>query len=351
MSPISRREFIKLCAGTAAAISLSEVLAPFLREAAAAENPAVIWLAGAACTGCSVSLLNSVSPDVKEVLLNVISLKYHSTVMGTAGEPAMEVIFETAEKHNGKFILVVEGAVPLKDSGLYCTVGETKDGKPITFANLVKEVGGKAFAILNVGTCSAFGGIPAAGPNPTGCVPVSEVVSGKPMVNIPGCPPHPDWIVGTIAHLLFYKEVPRLDRHGRPVVFYGGTIHDNCPRRQYFDNGIFAENFSDPGCLLEIGCKGPIAHCDSSTRLWNGGVNWCVKAGAPCIGCTEPGFPQGPVYERQPEIPLGPRTGVSADTVGIGLGALTLAGIGAHLIGNVATGRIPGKHEKKEGDH
>jgi len=348
MAPLSRREFLKLCAGSAAAISLSGFLAPFMAEAVAAENPAVIWLQGAACTGCSVSLLNSVHPDIKEVLLNIISLKYHSTVMGAAGDLAIETMFKVAEENKDKFFLVVEGAVPLKDGGIYCTIGETHDGQPITFANLVSELGSKAQAILCVGTCSAFGGIPAADPNPTGCVPVSEVIKSKPIVNIPGCPPHPDWIVGTIAHVLLYKEIPKLDAHGRPVMFFGGTIHDNCPRRQYFDNGIFAENFSDPGCLLELGCRGPIAHCDSSTRLWNGGVNWCIKAGAPCIGCTEPGFPQGPVYDRLPEIPLGPQIGVSADTVGIALGALTLAGIGGHLIGNVAAGRIPPKHDKKE---
>lgn len=158
MSPISRREFIKLCAGTTAAISMSSWLAPLLAEAAEAGAPPVIWLAGAACTGCSVSLLNTVSPDIKDVLLDKISLRYHSTVMGGAGDVAMEAMFKTAEEFAGKFILVVEGAVPTKDGGLFCTVGE-KDGKGITFDSLVKDLGSKAFAILNVGTCSAFGGI------------------------------------------------------------------------------------------------------------------------------------------------------------------------------------------------
>ncbi|NLK52123.1 MAG: hydrogenase small subunit [Syntrophomonadaceae bacterium] len=348
---LSRRDFLKLCAGGAASISMSGFLAPFLKEAAAAGNPPVIWLAGAACTGCSVSLLNTVHPDIKEVLLNVISLRYHSTVMGGAGDLAMEAMKKTAEENNGDFFLVVEGAVPLKDGGIYCTVGETHDGQPITFANLVQEIGQKAYAVLNVGTCSAYGGVPAAAPNPTGCVPVSEVLQGKPIINIPGCPAHPDWIVGTIAHVLLYKSLPELDKFGRPTMFYGGIVHDNCPRRQYFDNGIFAQNFSDPGCLLEIGCRGPYAHCDATYRQWNHGMNSCIRCGGPCIGCTEPGFPDGPVYERLPEFSFGPQTKVSADTVGIALGALTVAGIGGHLIGNVASGRIPGKHEEKEGDN
>ncbi len=347
---LSRRDFFKLCAGGTAAISMSGFLAPFLKEAVAAGNPPVIWLQGASCTGCSISLLNTVHPDIKEVLLNVISLNYHSNIMGASGDLAMETMMKTAEENAGAFYLVVEGAVPVKDEGLYCTLGETHDGQPITFASLVQEIGQKAAAVLSVGTCSAYGGIPAADPNPTGCVPVSEVLSGKAIINIPGCPPHPDWIVGTLAHILLYKELPKLDKFGRPVMFYGGIIHDNCPRRQFFDNGIFAANFSDPGCLLEIGCRGPYAHCDVTYRQWNSGVNACIRCGGPCIGCTEPSFPDGPIYARLPEFSLGPQTKVSADTVGTALGALTLAGIGGHLIGNVATGRIPGKHEEKEGD-
>ena len=136
----------------------------------------------------------------------------------------------------------------------------------------------------------------------------SEVLSGKTIINISGCPPHPDWIVGTLAHILLYKDLPKLDKFGRPVMFYGGIIHDNCPRRQFFDNGIFAANFSDPGCLLEIGCRGPYAHCDATYRQWNSGVNSCIRCGGPCIGCTEPSFPDGPVYARLPEFSLGPQT-------------------------------------------
>jgi len=351
MAPLSRRDFLKLCAGSAAAISMTGFLAPFLKEAVAADKPAVVWLPGAACTGCAISLLNTVHPDIKEVLLNVIDLRFHPTVMNAAGDLAMEQLFKTAEEKKGNFYVMVEGSVPLKDGGAYCEIGEDANGKPYTFEYLVREIGSKAAAIINVGTCSSFGGIPAASPNPTGCVAVSEVLPDKPMINIAGCPPHPDWIVGTLAHILLYKEMPKLDKFKRPTMFFGGIIHDNCQRRQYFDNGIFAQNFSEPYCMLELGCKGPIAHCDSTYRLWNGGVNWCIQSGGTCIGCTEPGFPDGSIYSRMPDMDLGPQTKVSADTAGIALGALTVAGIGGHLIGNVATGRIPGKHEKKEGDH
>lgn len=348
---LSRREFIRLCAGSAAAISMSGFLAPFMAEAAEAGAPPVIWIQGASCTGCSVSLLNTVHPSIQEVLLKVISLRYHPNVMAAAGDLAIkEAMYKVAQENKGKFFLVVEGSVPTGADGLFCTVGE-ENGKPITFQKLVQDIGSQAKAILCFGTCSAYGGIPATPPNPTDCKPVSEVVKNVPIVNVPGCPPHPDWMVGTIAHVILYGDYPELDDFQRPKMFFSGIIHDNCPRRQYFDNAIFAKNFSEPGCLLEIGCKGPLAHCDCTTRLWNGGVNWCIKSGAPCIGCTEPQFPGWPIYERMPEMPVGPGMTATVDQIGLILGGAAVLGIGGHLAGNIITGRIGGKKDEKEGDN
>lgn len=349
MKGISRREFMKLCAGSVAAVGLSQVLLPELARALpAAGNPPVIWIQGASCTGCSISLLNSVQPGVKEILTEVIGLKYHPNVSAAAGDLAMKVIDETMKA--GNYYLVVEGAAPTKDGGVYCTVGE-RNGMPLPFLERVQELGRNAAAVLAVGTCAAFGGLPAAKPNPTGCMSVLKVFGGAgiktPVINIAGCPPHPDWIVGTLAHVLLFNEAPELDKFNRPKVFYGKLVHDNCPRRQYFDNSVFAKNFSEPGCLLEIGCKGPMAHCDSFDRLWNGGVNWCLKAGAPCNACTEEGFPgcATPFYERMPNVHL-PNINTSGDTAGAVLGAAVAAGIGVHLVGNVATGRLGKKNEE-----
>ncbi len=346
---LSRRDFVRLCAGSAAAISMTGFLAPYMSEAVAAGAPSVIWIQGASCTGCSISLLNTVHPDIKKVLTEVISLRYHPNIMAASGDLAIQEMFKVADE--GNFFLVVEGAVPTGADGLYCTVGE-ENGHHITFENLVTTIGKKANAILSFGTCSAFGGIPATPPNPTNCKPVDQVVKDVPVINVPGCPPHPDWMVGTIAHVLLYG-IPELDTFGRPKMFFSNIIHDNCERRQYFDNGIFARTFGEPGCMLELGCKGPIAHCDASTRLFNGGVNWCVKSGGVCIGCTEPQFPGWPMYERMAEMPTGPATSVTVDQVGIVLGGLAVAGIGGHLVGNIATGRIGPKKEdeEKEGDN
>ncbi|HPF20630.1 MAG TPA: hydrogenase small subunit [Syntrophomonas sp.] len=348
---LSRRDFVKICAGSAAAISMSGFLAPYIAQAAEAGAPPVIWIQGASCSGCSVSLLNTVHPDIKDVLLKTISVRYHPTLSAAAGDLAIEEgIFKTVKENPKKFYLVVEGAVPTAADGMFCIVGE-REGKPLTFLQMVQELGSQAAAVLNFGTCSAYGGLPATPPNPTGCKAVEDVVKNVPIVNVPGCPPHPDWMVGTIAHVLLYKDIPELDTFKRPKMFFGNIIHDNCQRRQYFDNAIFAKNFGDPGCLLELGCKGPIAHCDSTTRLWNGGVNWCVKAGAPCIACTEPQFPGWPIYERMPEMPIGPAMTATVDQIGGILGAAAVLGVGGHLAGNIMTGRIGPKKDEKEGDN
>lgn len=356
---LSRRDFLKVSAGTAGAMYLASQLSPLISQAAAAgELPPVVWFEGSACTGCSVSILNATHPDIADVLTKVISLKYHATVMADQGEAALEELEAVLKEHPKGYVAVFEGAVPLDEDGKYCVLGDNK-GKELTMLEAVKTYGGNAAAVLNVGTCSAFGGLPAASPNPTNCVSAEKVLrdngSNVPVINIAGCPPHPDWIVGTVAYLVLNKlAVPELDKLGRPKMFYGGIIHDNCPRRQYFDNAIFAEKFGDPGCLIEIGCKGPIAYCDATTRFWNGGANTCIVGGGPCIGCTSDEFPNYPIYARIPEMPIGPGMTASINQVGLVLGGLTVAGIAGHLAGNVLEGRIGlpklEKHEQKEAD-
>jgi len=297
---LSRRDFLKLCGGSAAALGLSQTFVPEIAHAlekAAAGQPPVIWLAGSACSGCSVSLLNTVHPDIKDVLLKIISLRYHQTVMAASGDMAIEAIEKTYRDAPGKYLLLVEGSVATGADGLYNTIGE-KGGKGITMLEWTRKLGQKAAATVSIGTCAAFGGIPAAPPNPTAAKPVTAVFKDAgiktPVINVPGCPPHPDWMVGTLAHVLLYG-VPKVDNLGRPVLFYGQTIHDNCPYRGYFDEGKFAKHWGDEGCRFELGCKGPETHADCWLRQWNNGVNWCVR-NAVCTGCVEPNYP-APQYE------------------------------------------------------
>jgi hydrogenase small subunit len=277
---------------------------------AVTEYPAV-WLAGAGCSGCSVSLLNAVSPNIRNVLVDPVlpgkhvNLRFHPVVMAGQGEPAVKVLVDTRKDNPGGYLLLVEGAIPTAGDGLYCTIGEL-EGKHMTMQDTLVEMAGDAMAVICVGTCASFGGIPSGSPNPSACKSVTEVLEARgvdtPVINVPGCPPHPDWMVGTIAMVLL-NGLPGpddLDAAKRPKAFYGKLIHDNCPRRAYFDAGQFARHTGDQGCLYEIGCKGPMTYADCPTRLWNNGVNWCVGAGAPCIGCVEPTFPDKiqPMYHK-----------------------------------------------------
>jgi len=224
--------------------------------------------------------------------------------MAGQGEPVIEVLKDTEKNRKGGYILVVEGAIPTAEGGAYGSIGE-KGGEHLTIQQSVEDLGKNALLTVALGTCSAFGGIPAAKPNPTACKSVRAVFDEKRIetlvVNIPGCAPHPDWFVGTVAAILFSGlEAIELDSLARPKLFYGPLIHENCPRRADFDKGKFAERLGDPGCLYKVGCKGHYTNADCSIRQWNNGVSWCIKAGSPCLGCVEPDFPDNtsPMYEK-----------------------------------------------------
>jgi len=272
-----------------------------------AEVP-VIWLQAASCSGCSVSILNSAHPRIAELLLDEvipgrhINLRFQATVMAGAGGSVLEVLEEAEQDLHGRYLLIVEGAIPTAEGGLFGTLGE----EPL--AERAASLGRAAQAAIALGTCASFGGIFAAAPNPTGCISLGELFKQggitTPLINLPGCPPHPDWFVGTVVGILLAGlDSLELDEYRRPISFYGKLIHENCPRRAYFDEGKFAKHLSDEGCLYELGCKGPITHADCPLRLWNDGVNWVIGCGAPCNGCVEPGFPDlvSPFYEKLKE--------------------------------------------------
>ena len=275
----------------------------------------ILWLQLASCTGCSVSLLNTASPTIRNLLIEPVipgvhvNLIYHTTLMAGAGEPVLKVLEDAAQ--SGGYVLVAEGAVPTATEAIYGAIGE-RGTQPVTMAQRLEELASNALAILCVGTCAAFGGIPAAKPNPTACVCVGEYLASrgikKPIINIPGCPPHPDWLAGTIASIILggLPRAEELDDLGRPRAFYGKLIHENCPRRASFDEGKFAHRPGDEGCLYEMGCKGPLTYADCPTRRWNSAVNWVIGAGAPCNGCTQPEFPDGtsPFYQKLKGVPV-----------------------------------------------
>jgi hydrogenase small subunit len=274
------------------------------------EIPAV-YIAGLACSGCSVSLINTINPSVQNLLVDPvipgkhISLKFHATIMAGQGEPVMKVLRDTAKNKPSEYVLMIDGSIPTGEDGLFCTLGEI-DGEEVTMKDMAAELSEKALAVLAIGSCSSFGGIPSGDPNPTQARSVMDFLNEQgiktPVVNIPGCPPHPDWIIGTVADILIngLPTADKLDEVLRPKLFFSQLIHDNCPRRAYFDAGQFARHTGEPGCLYEIGCKGPYSYADCPTRQWNNGTSWCIGAGAQCIGCVEPDFHDtlAPMFEK-----------------------------------------------------
>jgi hydrogenase small subunit len=278
---------------------------------AATQEIPVVWLQASTCSGCSVSILNATAPRISDLVLSEVipgrhvNLRFQATVMAGAGEPVVEILEGVPKEEPGRYLLVVEGSIPTSDGGVFGTLAEAP------MVERVVSLAKYAQAIVALGTCAAFGGMFAAAPNPGGCTGVRSLLDehgvDTPLVNVPGCPPHPDWFIGTVATVLVGGlSAVEVDDLGRPLRFFGQLIHENCPRRAYFDEGKFAAHLSDEGCLYELGCKGTITHADCPLRRWNGGTNWVIGSGAPCNGCTEPEFPDliSPFYVRIPEEAL-----------------------------------------------
>lgn len=245
----------------------------------------LVWLELTGCSGNIISLLDGSNPDFKYLISQMTHFIYNNSLSASEGQNAMEQLFSVLESD---YILAVEGAVATKNNGLYNIIGRL-NGKPVTALEAVKTLGEKASHVIAIGACATHGGVSAARPNPAECVSVQSVVNRK-VIKLPGCPCHPDWFMGTLAHILLYGE-PELDNRDRPLLFYSTLIHDRCPRRSYFDKGIFAQKLGDKTCMFKLGCRGPVTRIDCPIRKWNQYVNWPIEDDTPCIGCAQFGFP------------------------------------------------------------
>lgn len=338
---LSRREFLTLCVSSTLTLSLADRLLPFVTEVeaqGAISRPPVIWLELGTCTGNSISLDNAKNPNLAQLFTKMLDLRYSVLANVAQGDMAVKALMDTVNNEAGKFWLVIEGSVMTADNG---RVNEVllRNGQMITGLALLKEFAPKAKHIIAVGDCAAYGGPAAAHPNPGGAKGVWDVIEGL-VINIPGCPAHPDWMTGTLSHLLFYG-IPELDSYNRPRMFFSKTIHELCHRRQQFEDGIFANFPGDDGCLYKVGCKGPVTHADCPTREWNQYVNWPVKAGTPCIGCASPHFPDGmmPFYNHLPDIQT-PAVAVNVKKLGAALTVLGVGAVGTHLAAGIFARRI-----------
>ncbi len=330
---VSRRDFLKFCTTMAATLALPSILVPQIAEALEKKmKPIVIWLELSDCAGDSESMLRATKPTIAEIVLDVISLEYHETIMAPSGRAAEKSKKDVVKNDRGKYIAIVEGAIPMKDGGIYCTIGGE------TALDIAREVCGNALATLAVGSCASWGGVASASPNPTGCVGVKEAVPGATVVNLPGCPVNVENITATIVHLLTFGSLPALDARLRPLFGYGKRIHDNCERRMHFDAGQFVRKWGDEGhrlgwCLYDMGCKGPEAYYNCPTVKWNAGTSWPVQAGHPCLACASNNNwdAMGSIYKRLPNVP-GASYQLTADQVGVALAAAAGVGVAGHAI-------------------
>jgi hydrogenase small subunit len=288
---VSRRDFLKFCSIMAVGMGLPLSAGLKIAEAIVSpRRPPVIWLSFSECTGCVESLLRSNHPSLEHLILDLISLDYSETLCAAAGHQAEAAKAKSIRENDGKFILVVDGAVPTKDNGIYCKIA----GK--TALEILNETAPHAAAIVAMGSCSSWGGIAAAAPNPTGAKGIPEILTGKTVITIPGCPPNPYNLLATILNYVTFKKLPELDQLGRPKFAYSRLIHENCERRPHFDAGRFATQFGDDqhrkgACLYKLGCKGPETHANCSTMTYGetGSGTWPVGTGHPCFGCAEKG--------------------------------------------------------------
>ena len=286
---VSRRGFLKFCSATASLMALPpSALAQVADSLAAARRPSVIWLSFQECTGCTESLTRSHAPTVESLIFDAISLDYHHTLQAAAGHRAEEARMAAMEENKGNYLVAVDGSIPIGNPAFSTIAG-------ISNLDMLKETVEHAAAVVAVGTCAAYGGVPHAYPNPTGAVPVSEIITDKPIINVPGCPPIPVVITGVLAQFLTFGTIPELDSLGRPTAFFGQNIHDRCYRRPFYERGEFAETFDDEGarkgwCLYKLGCKGPTTYNACATLKWNEGASFPIQSGHGCIGCSEPDF-------------------------------------------------------------
>ena len=326
---VSRRDFLKFCSVMAATLALPATAVPRIARALeSAKRPPVVWLEMQDCAGCTESFLRAYNPTVAQLVLDILSVNYHETIMTPSGKRAEKSLQDTVAE--GGYITIVEGSIPTKDDGVYCCIG----GR--TALDILKEVGSKSMAVITVGACAFYGGWPATPPNPTEAKGVQDVLSGVPIINLPGCPMNVDNLTATVVHYLTFGQLPEVDQYARPLFAYGHRIHDNCERRGHFDAGEFVKAWGDDGhrqgwCLFQMGCKGPVAYQNCPTIRWNQGTNWPVGAGHGCIACAAPNFWERAAYQPldMEELQLTPPTTYPVAEESKGMSPVTSGVIGA----------------------
>jgi len=292
------------------------------------ERVHVFWLAGMSCDGCSIAVLGATAPAVESLMTGTIPgvplvLLHHTALQIESGEAFMEPMRKAVEGTLGEpYVVVYEGSIANEDklgAGYWSAIGEevSASGEKVQVPSAIwlRRMAANAAAVVAIGTCATWGGIPAAINNVTDSMSVADWLGpnfrsalGLPVVNIPGCSPVGDNFTETVAvTLLFLQGVgpaPELDELGRPAWLFGETVHRACTRAGYYEEGTFAKTFGDKECLVDLGCWGPVVQCNITSRGAINHMGGCMNVGGACIGCTMPGFPDKftPFYKAPPGL-------------------------------------------------
>ncbi|MGI8912847.1 MAG: hydrogenase expression protein HypE [Chloroflexota bacterium] len=282
------------------------------------------WLAGMSCDGCSVAVTGASAPSVEDLLTGRLPgmprvVLHHPVLSVEAGEAFIRNYELAAEgKLNAPYVVIYEGSIAnerlaAERGGYWCAMGTDAASKPVPTTTWLSRLAPGAAAVIAIGTCATWGGIPAAYGNPTDAMSVMDFLGkdylsalGLPVVNVPGCSPVGDNFTETVGAVLLFLNglgpLPEFDELGRPAWLFNETVHQRCVRAGFYEEGTFAKEYGDKECLVEIGCWGPVVQCNITSRGAVNHVGGCMNTGGICIGCTMPGFPDrfAPFFKRAP---------------------------------------------------
>ncbi|MBA2357259.1 MAG: hydrogenase expression protein HypE, partial [Actinobacteria bacterium] len=293
------------------------------------EKVHAFWFAGMSCDGCTVSVTGAQAPSIESLLLGahpgIPRVILHHPVVNLESGPNYLRAHEAAVQGelDAPYVIILEGSISdetkaLETGGYWSGQGEEPWGpdgslRTVSTDEWVARLAPGAAASIAIGTCATWGGVPAAHGNPTGAMSLMDFlgkdyrsVLGVPFVNVPGFAPVGDNFTETVAAILYFLQgfgpLPEFDELGRPAWLFGETVHRHCVRGAYYEEGDFAHDFGEKECLVEIGCWGPVVNCNIASRGMVNRVGGCMNAGAPCVGCTMPGFPDkfSPIFGVSP---------------------------------------------------
>jgi hydrogenase small subunit len=287
------------------------------------EKVYLIWMVGASCDGCTVAVSGATHPRVEHLLAGIVPglprVELIHTVVSVECGPEWTHNLFMAERGelDAPYVVTWEGSImdeSIAGEGYWMGLGEDpQTGRQITSLEWLDRLAPGAAAVIAIGTCASWGGIPASKGNPTNAMGVMDYLGkdyrsafGVPVVNVPGCAPVGDNYIETAAAVCLFLNglapLPEFDELGRPAWLFGETVHRHCPRAGYYEEGVFAKEYGDKECLVELGCWGPVVQCNIVERGNVDGHGGCMQMGGICIGCTMPGFPDkfSPFYEIAP---------------------------------------------------